>query len=154
MSLEEKIAQCLINGKKTLSLAESCTGGRLADLLTNVSGSSKFFKLGVIVYSNEAKVRLLKIRPVILKKHGAVSEQVAQLMARQVRRLQKTDFGIAITGIAGPTGGTSVKPVGLTYIAVAAKEKTLCLKYVFPGNRSQVKTQAARRALKMLFQFL
>lgn len=154
MHLEEKIANLLIQHKKTLSLAESCSGGLLSHRLTNIPGSSSFLRLGLITYSNEAKAQLLKIPTKVLKKYGAVSEPVAELMAQNVRKIQETDFGIGITGIAGPSGGTIKKPVGLTFIAVATEYETLCLNCVFKGNRLQIKKQATTQALKLLSEFL
>ena len=154
MRIEEKVARLLTLHQKTLSLAESCSGGHLSNLLTNVPGASAFFKLGLIAYSNNVKKKLLKIPKRILIRHGAVSGPVAELMARNVRKLQNTDFGIAITGIAGPTGGTGRKPVGLTYIAITTKQKSLCIKYIFKGSRLRIKSQAAHQALKTLLEFL
>lgn len=154
MHLEKKIALLLTQQKKTLSLAESCTGGQLANLLTNVPGSSAFFKLGVIAYHNDAKIKFLKISASLLKKCGAVSPEVAQRMAQNVRKILNTDFGIAITGIAGPTGNTATKPIGLTYIAAATKSKSICYQYLFKGNRVHIKRQAAQQALKLLINFL
>src|SRR3990167_3696143 len=118
MLIEKKIAQLLTAQKKTLSVAESCSGGLLCQRLTNIPGSSCFLKLGLVVYSNDAKIKFLKIFPQTLKKHGAVSQIVARQMAENVRKIFQTDFGIAITGIAGPGGGSVAKPVGLTFIAL------------------------------------
>ncbi len=154
MLLEEKIAKLLTQHKKTLSVAESCTGGLLANLLTNVPGASAYFRLGVIAYHNDAKIALLKISPSLLKKHGAVSREIVQRMARNVRKISGTDFGIAITGIAGPTGNTIDKPIGLTYIGAATQKNVFCYEYVFKGNRVQIKRQAARAALKLLFKLI
>ena len=154
MLWEEKVAQILAENKKTLSIAESCSGGLLANRITNIPGASHFFKLGLVTYSNASKMKLLKIPPQTLQQYGAVSEQVAGLMAREVRRIQGTDFGIGITGIAGPTGGTKQKPAGLTYIAISTRFENLCLKCHFKGTRLQIKNQAATQALKLLLEFL
>ncbi len=154
MRIEEKVAQALIKAKKTLAIAESCTGGSLANCLTNIPGSSNFFKWGIIAYSNEAKIKLLKVSEVDIRKRGAVNTQVAIAMAQGARKPFKTDFGIGITGIAGPTGGTKTKPVGLTYIAVSAGMETICLKCQFEGSRKSIKTQAATQALKLIYEFL
>ena len=154
MSIEEKIAQALINTKKSLAIAESCTGGLLANRLTNIPGSSLFLKLGLITYSNEAKIKLLKVSEAAIRRHGAVSSQVAIAMAQGARKPLKTDFGIGITGIAGPSGGTKAKPIGLTYIAVSAGMETLCLECHFMGSRKSIKTQATSQALKLLYEFL
>ena len=154
MRLEEKIAQILIKNKLTLSTAESCTGGLLAHRLTNVPGSSNFFKLGLITYSNEAKAKSLKIPLVTLKKYGAVSYQTATAMAKNVRKAQKTDFGIGISGIAGPTGGTKAKPIGLVYICVATQKESLCIECRFTGTRASIKQQSSTEALNLLNQFI
>lgn len=150
MRTEQKIAKILLKKNKTLAIAESCTGGLLAHCLTNISGSSAFFWLGLIAYDNQAKVKLLKISPVIIKKYGAVSFSVAKLMAQNVRKILNTSFGISITGIAGPSGGTKTKPVGLVFIAVASKQKVLTQQFHFKGPRLSVKKQAADKALEML----
>ncbi|HQP10803.1 MAG TPA: CinA family protein [Candidatus Omnitrophota bacterium] len=154
MRLEEKVAQSLIACKKTLSIAESCTGGLISYRLTDIPGSSAFLKLGLVVYSNQAKTALLGVPAKDIRRHGVVSEKIALAMARQVRRLLKTDFGISVTGIAGPAGGTKTKPVGLVYMAVSTDTKTLCLKCRFKGSRRSVRQQAASQALKLLLEFL
>ncbi len=152
MRLEEKAAQTLIKHKKTLATAESCTGGLLADRLTNVPGSSAFFLLGVISYDNAAKIKILKIPSILLKKHGAVSQAVAEKMAQNVRKILNTDYGIGITGIAGPSGRTAEKPVGLVFIAVSDKNKTLVKEYRFKGSRLSIKRQASTAALNILLK--
>lgn len=154
MRLEEKTAQRLIAAKKTLAIAESCTGGLLSHRITNIPGSSKFLKMALVAYSNDAKVKLLKVPRSALYRHGAVSENAALAMAQGARRIFSTDFGVSITGIAGPTGATKTKPVGLTFIAVAASAETLCVQYLFKGPRMRVKQQAADAALKLLLEFL
>ncbi len=154
MFIEEKIAKLLIQQKKDLALAESCSGGLLANRLTNIPGSSRFFKSGIIAYSNEIKTKLLKVPVSLLKKYGAVSHETACAMAEGVRIQLQTDFGVSITGIAGPDGGTAQKPVGLTYIAVSSKEKVECLECHFKGDRLKVKQQATTEALKLLLTFL
>ena len=154
MHLEEQIARLLIKQKKTLSTAESCTGGLLANLLTNIPGSSKYFKLGLITYSYESKEKLLRVPRKTLRKYGAVSEPVTSLMAKNVRKALKTHFAIAITGIAGPSGATKTKPRGLTYVAVASASKLICQKHIFKGPRYSVKTQAARKGLELLLKLL
>ena len=151
MSIEEKVARLLIARKKTLSVAESCSGGLLCHRLTNIPGSSNFLKLGLVVYSNDAKIKFLKISVPTLKKYGAVSEPIARQMTENVRKLFQTDFGLAITGIAGPGGGSIEKPVGLTFIAVSTNKKTVCQKIFFKGNRLKIKEQAVTQALKMLY---
>lgn len=150
MQKELKIAKKLLAQNKTIAIAESCTGGLLTNRLTNISGSSSFFWLGIVAYDNTAKVKLLNIPPSIINKHGAVSLPVVKLMAQRVRRILNTDFGVGITGIAGPTGGTKTKPVGLVFIAVANKEKNFCQKFILKGSRLKIKKQAADKALDLL----
>lgn len=150
MILEQLLAQTLTKKKKTLCVAESCTGGLLCDRITNISGSSTFFKGGVVTYSNEIKSHLLKISTGLLKKHGAVSQPVAKTMAIQARKIFKTDWAVAITGIAGPTGGNKQKPVGTTFIGVAHLKKVVVKKFLFKGTRSQIKQQATTQAIKLL----
>jgi len=151
---ELKVAQKLIDRKKTLSLAESCTGGLLAHLLTNIPGSSAYLHCGIVCYSNASKIKLLKIPERIIKNKGAVSSEVAILMAKNVRTLHNSDFGIGITGIAGPDGGSRSKPVGLTYIAAASSNEALCIKCIFNSDRQSNKKQAAIQALKLLYEII
>lgn len=149
-TLEEVIGKKLSDSGKTLSIAESCTGGLLAKRITDVPGSSGYFKIGLIVYSNESKNKLLAIPMGTIKKYGAVSKNVAILMAKNVMTLYKTDIGIAITGIAGPKAGSKNKPVGLVYIALAAKGKISCNEFRFIGPRNIIRFKAAQAALNML----
>lgn len=154
MLAEKKLSRILLKNKKTLSIAESCSGGLLGDRLTNIPGSSKYFKGGVIAYANEAKIRILKVPAALIRKHGAVSRPVAECLAKNVRKIFKTDLGVSITGIAGPSGGTKEKPVGLTFIAVAGEKKIICKEYRFKGTRLQIKGKAVSAALKLLLQFI
>lgn len=154
MRIEQQVAQTLINSKKTLAIAESCTGGLLTNRLTNIPGSSNFLKLALVVYCNESKIKLLKISPSTIIKYGAVSTQTAVALAKGARKILNSDFGIGITGIAGPTGGTKAKPVGLTYIAICTKVESLCLQCRFRGTRTRIKDQAATQALRLLYEFL
>ena len=154
MLIEKFIARRLTATHATISLAESCTGGRLSDRLTNIPGSSAFFIGGVIAYSNMLKIQLLGVSPALIKHHGAVSAEVASQMSRGIRKLLKTSYGIAITGIAGPSGGSASKPVGLAYIAISSPQETVCRKYRFTGTRSRIKNQAATRALYLLKDIL
>lgn len=154
MSIEEKVARLLMAQKKTLSVAESCSGGLLCHRLTNIPGSSRFLKLGLVVYSNDAKIKFLKISYQTFKQHGAVSEPVARQMAQNVRKLLQTDFGIAVTGIAGPGGGSPAKPVGLTFIALSTKKRIVCQKFVFKGNRLNIKSQAVTQAFQLFLKLI
>ena len=152
--LETTIAAMLQSKHKTLAVAESCTGGLLSDRLTNIPGSSAYYKLGIICYSYESKIALLKVPRKTLAKFGAVSRQVAILLARNIRRIAHTDFGVGITGIAGPTGATAKKPLGLVYIAVAEKNGAFCRKFIFKGKRRSIKQQSSEQALKLLKKFI
>ncbi|MBI4707022.1 MAG: CinA family protein [Candidatus Omnitrophica bacterium] len=149
-NLPLQLHKLLIKENKTIAIAESCTGGLLSSLLTRLPGSSKYFILGIVTYSNTAKEKFLKIPKSILLKNGAVSEKVAKLMAKNVRQAAKTDFGIGITGIAGPTGGSTQKPVGTVFIALTKDKKVICKKLVFKGNRNTVRKQAALKSLALL----
>jgi len=138
----------------TLSLAESCTGGLIAHRITNISGSSNYFRGGVVAYSNEAKEKILGVPHEILIRYGAVSEETARAMAEGARRLLASDLALAVTGIAGPTGGTPEKPAGLVYIALAAEEEVRCGRHIWNGDRLQNKAQSAEAALEMLIAYL
>jgi len=149
-----KTHSLLIKRHKTVSVAESCTGGLLSKLLTDSSGSSKYFILGLVTYSNTAKESILNIPSLLISKKGAVSKEVAQKMAESVRILAKTDFGIAITGIAGPTGAIFKKPQGTVFIAIGSKSDRICKRFLFRGNRSAVRTKAALKSLELLKRLL
>jgi nicotinamide-nucleotide amidase len=133
-----------------VSTAESCTGGLVAHRLTNVPGSSRYVERGVVVYSNEAKEELLGVPGDLLRAHGAVSAPVAEAMARGICRVGNTACGIAVTGIAGPDGGSREKPVGTVFIAVASPRGVEVRRFRFPGGRGAVKWQSAQAALDML----
>jgi len=150
VSLEETIAQLLSSRDETVAVAESCTGGLISNQLTNIPGSSTFFERGIVAYSNEAKMTLLGVDPQLLNRHGAVSEPVARAMAVGVRNLAKTTYGISVTGIAGPGGGTAEKPVGLVYVGFADVEKTLCEKHTFANDRIGNKMRSLQAALNLL----
>jgi len=148
-----QIYKLLFKNQKTIAVAESCTGGLLSNLLSRLSGSSRYFILGVVVYSNKSKNTILSVPSKIIEQKGAVSRAVAKIMAESVRKLAGTDFGIGITGIAGPTGGTRQKPVGTVFIAISSKTKNLCKKFRFRGNRSAIRRKAAWKALELLKEF-
>jgi len=149
-TLEEAAGSLLIQKRKTVSVAESCTGGLVANRLTNVPGSSLYFKQGIVAYSNEVKMKILGVDGASLKKFGAVSREVAREMADGCKRIGAVDFALGITGIAGPGGGSPKKPVGLVYIAVATPEETTVQEKRFIGQRLQIKEQAANCAIDML----
>ncbi len=151
---EARLGPLLRRRMQTLAVAESCTGGLLSHRLTNVSGSSDYFLGGVVAYSNTAKQALLGVEASLLKREGAVSEAVAKEMASGVRRLFGAEIGVGITGIAGPTGGTPGKPVGLVYIALAAEGVMRCERHLWPHDRLGNKEASAQRALEMLVEYL
>jgi nicotinamide-nucleotide amidase len=149
-TMEEVVGLKLSVGGYTVSVAESCTGGLIAQRLTDVPGSSKYFIEGVVAYANDAKTRDLDVEPVLLLEHGAVSAPVAEAMAEGIRKRAGTDFGLSVTGIAGPGGGTEEKPVGLVYIALADEVKTEHRKLQLPGDRNLVRWRASQAALDLL----
>jgi nicotinamide-nucleotide amidase len=152
--LEEVVGKMLRKKKMTLAVAESCTGGYLGHRITNVSGSSEYFLQGVQVYSNQSKIKLLHIPPEMLEKYGAVSEEVGRAMAENIKAESESDFGLGITGIAGPTGGSPDKPVGLVYISLAWDLGSEVRRNVFLGDRRAVKFQSSQKALDMLRRHL
>jgi nicotinamide-nucleotide amidase len=153
-SLEEVVGNLLKAKNIKVAVAESCSGGMLGEMITNVPGSSGYFQGGVISYNAKIKEELLKVPQEIIKKYGEVSEQVARLMAEGVRKCCYSDMGISITGIAGPGGATEKKQVGLVYIALANGKKTLIQKHQLFGNRQQIRLRASRRALNLLRMYL
>jgi len=154
MSIQQKVVKLLIKKHITISVAESCTGGLIANKLTDVPGVSEVFDSGVVTYSERAKVKYLGVDETLLKDHGAVSREVAIAMAQGVSRSSETDIGISVTGIAGPSGTIENKPVGLVYIALYANGVTQCNKFNFEGNRRSIRSLAAFHALNMVLRFL
>ncbi len=149
-TMEEVVGLRLAVGGYTVAVAESCTGGLVAQRLTDVPGSSAYFLEGVVAYSNEAKTRTLGVPPELIARHGAVSAPVAEAMAEGVRRLTDADFGLAVTGIAGPTGGTPEKPVGLVFIALADDAHTEHKRLLLPGDRQLIRWRASQATLDLL----
>jgi nicotinamide-nucleotide amidase len=149
-SLAEVVGKKLAQQGKTIAVAESCTGGIVARLLTDIPGASKYFTHGWITYSNTAKTSELGIAADLIEKYGAVSEQVAQAMAFNARKKARTDFAIGITGIAGPDGGTELKPIGTVYITVDSDKGCYTERYHFSHGRRAVRLRAAQTALNML----
>ncbi len=149
-TLAEVVGQELARQKKTLAIAESCTGGTLAGLLTDIPGASRYFTYGWVTYGNDAKISELGIPADLLDKHGAVSEQVADAMARAARKKAAADFAIGITGIAGPTGGNEQKPVGLVHISVDSNNGCKTKRCLFSHDRKHIRLRAAQTALNML----
>ena len=153
-NMEEVVGHLLLEKNLSISVAESCTGGLIGHRLTSVPGSSSYFHGGVVVYSNQSKVDLLRVDPRTLETHGAVSERTVEEMARGVKDRIKTDLGLAVTGIAGPDGGTRQKPVGTVHVGLAAREKTFSREYRFWGNRGQVKLNSSMMALDWVRRYL
>jgi len=153
-TLEEVVGRLLSEKKQTIAVAESCTGGLIGARITNVSGSSKYFERGVVTYSNEAKTQLLNVPSETIERHGAVSERVALLMAEGVRKLARTDYGLSVTGVAGPTGGTPQKPVGLVFIGFAHENDSFAQKFMFGEDRNSNRERAAQAALNLVRLFL
>ena len=134
----------------SISVAESCTGGYVSHMFTNISGASNVFERGIVCYSNKAKIELLNVDPKIIEKFGAVSENVVRQLAYNVRVLSNVNIGIGVSGIAGPTGGTPEKPVGLVYIGVSTEKKTSVYKFNFKTDRIAFK----KKVLEKIIQFL
>ncbi len=153
-SLEQVVARLLIDRGLTIAVAESCTGGLISNLLTNISGSSKYFERGVISYSNAAKVEILRVNEDIISEYGAVSLEVARQMAEGVKSTSGTDLGLAVTGIMGPTGASTDKPVGLVYIGLCDEKVCTAKKFNFGDDRLLNKQRTAQAALDMLRKYL
>ncbi len=149
-TLETACARLLLQKKKTLAVAESATGGLISSRLIDLPGISKCFLEGVVAYSNKAKVRYLGVSPNLIRRYGAVSAEVARAMAEGVRKNSGADFALGTTGVAGPTGGTKDKPVGLFYIAISSEDGTEVKEYHFRGNRNQIRSRAAITASNLL----
>lgn len=145
-----QIHKLLLKSRKKVAVAESCTAGLASKLLTDMPGSSAYFLLGIAAYSNQAKEKVLKVPPQAIAKKGAVSRQVAQKMARGVRKMARADLGVGITGIAGPGGKTPQKPVGTVFIAVDKKDGGICKRFIFKGSRCAVRKKAALKSLELL----
>ena len=148
--MDNVVAKMLLERKKTISVAESCTGGLIASYLVNYSGISESLLEACVTYSNEAKIKRLGVSKDILDKYGAVSPQVAEAMAKGVAESLGSDIGISTTGVAGPDGGSDEKPVGLVYIGVYYQGKSTSIKKIFSGDRRKVRERAAREALNQV----
>ncbi|MDP3730559.1 MAG: CinA family protein [Candidatus Omnitrophota bacterium] len=154
MKIEANVGKVLRKLEMTIAVAESCTGGLISSRLTDISGSSDYFLMGIVAYSNKIKENILGVSPALLQKYGAVSKEAALEMAKGVRLLANTDIGIGVTGIAGPSGGTKSKPVGLVYIALIANKKEIVKEFRFKGSRIEVKSQATQAALKLIISVI
>ncbi|MDO8885431.1 competence/damage-inducible protein A [Candidatus Oleimmundimicrobium sp.] len=153
-TLEKVIGELLRKRKQTLSVAESCTGGLLSNRITNISGSSDYFQGGIVSYNNDVKSAVLGVPREILKNYGAVSSQTAKAMAKGVAQICDTDISVALTGIAGPAGGSKDKPVGTVFIALWSKKDTYCGKFQLSGLREEIKWEASQKALEIIRSFL
>ncbi len=152
--ISEQVGQRLKQQRQSLATGESCTGGLIGHLLTEVAGSSAYYLGGIVAYSNQVKQQQLAVPQSIIAAFGAVSAETASAMAEGAQAALAADIGVATTGIAGPGGGTPTKPVGLVYIAVATATVTECRRYVFQGDRHAIKQQTAVTALRLLLEVL
>ena len=151
----KKLVYKLIKNKIKVACAESCTGGMLSSSITSVSGSSKIFNVGLVTYSNQAKIKLLKVPKKIIKKHGAVSMQCCLSMVSNLKKISKADICISITGIAGPKGGTKEKPVGLVYIGIKKGNKIKINKYFFKNkNRASIQKSTVKKAIELILNII
>jgi nicotinamide-nucleotide amidase len=149
-TMEKVIGKLLAEGKLTISVAESCTGGMVANRITNVPGSSNYFERGVVTYSNRSKIEILGVSSELIERHGAVSREVAEAMASGIRRIAQTDIGLSTTGVAGPTGGSDVKPVGLVWIGYSDARDNFAVKYQFANDRLRFKERASQAAMELV----
>ena len=153
--LSQKVVKLLKKKKLKISVAESCTGGILSSTITSVSGSSKVFTMGLVTYSNQSKNRILKVPKQIIKNHGAVSIQCCFSMVNNLSKISKSNFAVSITGIAGPSGGTKQKPVGLVYIGIKRANKVKINRYLFKNKgRSNIQKAAVKKSLELILTVL
>ncbi len=153
--LSRNIIKKLRKKKIKISFAESCTGGLLSSAITSVSGSSKVFNLGLVTYSNQSKIKVLKVSKKIIRKYGAASEQVCKAMAKNVSKIGKTNMSVSVTGIAGPNGGTRKKPVGLVYVGIKKDNKISVKKYLFKNKgRSYIQKATVNKCLGLILSAL
>ena len=152
--LSQKIVSLLRKKRLKISFAESCTGGLLSGAITSISGSSRIFTLGLVVYSNPAKINILKVPKKLIKKHGAVSFETCLSMVKNLNKINKTNISVSITGIAGPKGGTKQKPVGLVYIGIKKNNKILVKKFLFKNKkRNLIQRATVNKALNLILSF-
>ena len=153
--LSLRVVKLLSKKKLNISFAESCTGGLLASSITSISGSSKIFTLGLITYSNQAKINILKVPKKTIKKYGAVSYETCLSMVKNLNKISKTNISVSITGVAGPSGGTKQKPVGLVYVGIKKANKILVNKYLFKvKKRSLIRRESVKKALSLILFFI
>ena len=150
-NLASKLVKKLIKKKLTISFAESCTGGLLSSSITSISGSSKVFNLGLVTYSNKTKIKILKVPKKIISKYGAVSKECCLSMVKNLSRISKANISLSITGIAGPNGGTKLKPVGLVYIGIKKGKRIIIKKKLFKNkNRKSIQNDTVITALNLI----
>lgn len=152
--MERRVIEILVRCKLTIAVAESCTGGFISHSLTNVPGSSAVFLGGIVAYSNSVKTGLCGVSTKTIATHGAVSQETALELARGVRRRLKAKIGLGVTGVAGPGGGSTLKPVGTVFIAIATGRRLFFKKYAFKGSRLEIKEKTKKAALKLLLECL
>ena len=153
--LSQKIVRLLTKKRLKISLAESCTGGLLSSSITSISGSSKVFTIGLVSYSNQSKISILKVPIGIIKKHGAVSYEACLSMVKNINKISKTNISASVTGIAGPKGGTKIKPLGLVFIGIKKGNKTLVRKYLFKNKkRTSIQRTAVNKSLNLILSFI
>ena len=153
--LAHKLVKLLSKKKLKVSFVESCTGGLLSSSITSISGSSKVFTLGLVTYSNQAKINILKVPKRIIMKHGAVSYETCLYMVKNLNKISKTNVSVSITGVAGPKGGTKQKPVGLVYIGVKKGNKTVVKKFLFKSKkRNSIQRSTVNKALNLVLSFV
>ena len=152
--LSQKVVKLLIKKKLKISFAESSTGGLLSSVITSISGSSKIFTIGLVAYSNQSKISILKVPKSIIRKNGAVSYETCLSMVKNLSRISKTSISVSITGVAGPKGGTKLKPVGLVFIGIKKGNKTLVKKYLFKNKkRILIQRAAVIKSLNLILSF-
>tara|TARA_B100001559_G_C15982660_1_gene386281 strand:+ start:17 stop:490 length:474 start_codon:yes stop_codon:yes gene_type:complete len=153
--LSQKVFKLLSKKELKISFAESCTGGLLSSSITSISGSSKVFSLGLVTYSNQAKINILRVPKKLIMKHGAVSYETCLSMVKNLNRISKSNISLSVTGVAGPKGGTKQKPVGLVYVGIKKNNKTLVKKYLFKNKkRNSIQKATVNKALNLILSFV
>ena len=153
--ISQKIVRLLRKKRLKISIAESCTGGLLSSTITSINGSSKVFTIGLVTYSNQSKVSILKVSKNIIRKHGAVSYETCLAMVKNLNKISKTNISVSITGVAGPKGGTMKKPLGLVFIGIKKGNKSLVRKYLFKNKkRTSIQKATVNKALNLILSFI
>jgi PncC family amidohydrolase len=152
--IEARIGRILRERRMKIAVAESCTGGLIANRITNIQGASDYFDMGFVTYSNDSKELYLFVPEEVIEEKGAVSSEVAKEMAEGVKETTEADVALSVTGVAGPGGGTPEKPIGTVYVGLASKDGTFVRKFLFSGDRLSIKEQTSEEALKMVLDYL